>query len=363
MPNEINAGIVRDLLDSEECVARRMFVGDILKRKKVYIYGAGNAGVLTFLNLQSQGVDVEAFFDLRGSEGQSCCGRPVFLPASCAGISDKEASVVIVAFFCGQKEFDDIRGRLSEWGWENIIYFHGLRLIFESPSIVIKTAGLLEDDASCDVFNNYLKALIYERPGYFSAPSGQPQYFDPSVPLVKNTSRFIDCGAFDGDTARDLKRIKGEVEAIAFFEPDGNNVARLSSNLKNERFAKEQILFPCGVWNKCEILKFRSGLQTTSGLADSGDTSIQCVAIDDVIPDFSPTFIKMDIEGAECEALEGARKTISRCAPDMAVSVYHKLEHLWNVPGLLLSMCPDYRFYLRSYGINGLETILYAVCP
>jgi len=47
----------------------------------------------------------------------------------------------------------------------------------------------------------------------------------------------------------------------------------------------------------------------------------------------------------------------------MAVSVYHKLEHLWDVPGLLLSMCPDYRFYLRSYAVNGLETILYAVCP
>jgi hypothetical protein len=108
------------------------------------------------------------------------------------------------------------------------------------------------------------------------------------------------------------------------------------------------------------MLRFRSGTQSTSGISDSGDDFVQCVALDDAIPDFNPTFVKMDIEGAEYEAILGGRAIIQRCSPDLAISVYHRIEHMWEIPLLIKNMVPDYSFYLRSHGNLGIETIMYA---
>ena len=75
----------------------------------------------------------------------------------------------------------------------------------------------------------------------------------------------------------------------------------------------------------------------------------------------APTFIKMDIEGAEKEAILGAENIIRIQKPKMAVSIYHKREDIWELPKLLLEMNPEYRFYLRHYSFRDAETVLYAV--
>ena len=69
----------------------------------------------------------------------------------------------------------------------------------------------------------------------------------------------------------------------------------------------------------------------------------------------------MDIEGAEIEAINGARQIISKHKPDLAISVYHKIEHLWEIPLLLNTLDNNYKFYLRSHEHFNQETILYAV--
>ncbi len=73
------------------------------------------------------------------------------------------------------------------------------------------------------------------------------------------------------------------------------------------------------------------------------------------------TFIKLDVEGAEYEALKGAEKLIQNCRPTLAVSVYHKAQDIWELPELILSMAPEYTFYLRHYSLSSEETVLYAV--
>ncbi|GBF33440.1 methyltransferase FkbM family [Desulfocucumis palustris] len=345
---------------------------------KIYIYGAGNAGAMTFKLLQDAGIEVQAFFDRRAETGGYYCGRPVYKAAEAdlSGKSRKE-SVIIIAFICDCLELADVRQRLLELGWEKIYYFHDIynclvcgkgghqedRKDFINCALekVIKVAELMEDDESYEVFENFFKAIISGNPAYFSLPSEKPQYFVDDVPFNKGYARFIDCGAFDGDTALALKRYRGEAEALVLFEPDSENFKSLCANLKNNRIAKEQVLFPCGVWRNSEMLRFRSGIKSSSGISENGDTFIQCIAIDDAIADFAPTFVKMDIEGAEYEALAGAEQTIRRYMPDLAISVYHRIEHLWQVPLLIESIAPGYKFYLRCHGLHGMETILYAV--
>ena len=70
--------------------------------------------------------------------------------------------------------------------------------------------------------------------------------------------------------------------------------------------------------------------------------------------------MKMDIEGAELRALQGARETILRDKPRMAICIYHKRTDLYEIPQYLLSLVPEYRFKVRQYASNEWETILYA---
>ena len=69
----------------------------------------------------------------------------------------------------------------------------------------------------------------------------------------------------------------------------------------------------------------------------------------------------MDVEGAEYNSLIGARETIVKYKPKLAISVYHRRDDIWRIPMLLLQYNPDYRFYLRIYSFTGNDTVLYAV--
>lgn len=69
----------------------------------------------------------------------------------------------------------------------------------------------------------------------------------------------------------------------------------------------------------------------------------------------------MDVEGAELRALQGAEKTIRRCKPTLAVSVYHRPEDFLAIPEYIDSLGMNYRYYLRCYSQTGCETVLYAV--
>ena len=86
---------------------------------------------------------------------------------------------------------------------------------------------------------------------------------------------------------------------------------------------------------------------------------IETRALDDVLAGKRITFIKMDIEGAEYEALLGARKLITETRPRMAISVYHKFEDFVTLAALVLEMHPDYRIAFRHYGFDELETVMY----
>jgi hypothetical protein len=88
---------------------------------------------------------------------------------------------------------------------------------------------------------------------------------------------------------------------------------------------------------------------------------VAAVALDDLLESRTTTFVKMDIEGAEPVALMGARRTLSRHAPALAVCLYHRREHLWQVPRIILDANPAYRLSLRRHSDESWETVCYAI--
>jgi hypothetical protein len=131
---------------------------------------------------------------------------------------------------------------------------------------------------------------------------------------------------------------------------------------ENRKLLPDAQLWPCGVYSSTTQLQFTTGHGEASNINITGNSALQCVSLDEAIPTFAPNLIKMDIEGAEIEAIKGAERIINEYHPGLAISVYHKPEHLWEIPLLMEHLIPNsYRYHLRSHGFNDFDIVLYAI--
>ena len=114
---------------------------------------------------------------------------------------------------------------------------------------------------------------------------------------------------------------------------------------------------PYGLWSKSGNRSFIiNGAGTNCSEetnARGGGTIIPVVSLDEYLKEKHVTFIKMDIEGSEMEALRGAEHIIRTQHPKLAISVYHCRDDVWRVPMLLLEYYPAYRLYYRVYAFSG----------
>lgn len=198
--------------------------------------------------------------------------------------------------------------------------------------------------------------------GLLPQPDLEHQYFPVDMPPWKTPLRFIDCGAFNGDTLDQLMKTGLAVSAVAAFEPDLANFHELSRFASSNAPALGEVgLWPCGVHSSTTQMRFAMGRNASSGFSDSGDQVITCVALDDVLPCFQPSLIKMDIEGAEYDALLGASVMIHTYRPGLAICIYHAPDHIWQIPLLVKQWDLGYRLYLRLHRYNAFDLVMYAI--
>lgn len=185
------------------------------------------------------------------------------------------------------------------------------------------------------------------------------QYFDKEFMIPSENEVFIDGGALDGeDSLNFIRWCNGKYDGIYAFEPDSDNLNRLYKTADGKLNFK---VCPIGLWSDEGELSFFSGNTENCAIADDGDKRIKVSSIDKILDGKSATYIKMDIEGSELEALKGAANTIRTYKPRLAICVYHKPEDIIEIPELILKLNPDYRFYLRHYSYLNTETVLYAL--
>jgi len=99
----------------------------------------------------------------------------------------------------------------------------------------------------------------------------------------------------------------------------------------------------------------------TADKHEEGSIKIKTVKLDDILNGEKATFIKMDIEGAELNALKGSKDTIMKYRPKLAICLYHKPEDIWEIPAYIIQLRNDYKFYIRHYNLWGSGSILYAI--
>lgn len=188
-----------------------------------------------------------------------------------------------------------------------------------------------------------------------------PQYFSGLVELADG-ERYVDCGLFDGDSlaafVAEAYRLGISDWSAVGMEADPSNVAQARANLAAlglERIPVREVVLGSG---RESIGSLRLPNCVGGVIPDSGDT----VALDDLLGDWEPSYVKMDIEGAELSALIGAHSTIERHRPRLAVCIYHTTADLIEIPLLLSKRYPFYDLYIRHHRGDSLwETICYAI--
>lgn len=340
----------------------------------VLIYGTGTMAQTVYKTLTQNGVFIKGFVDHRTFIQPFLCDCPIY------GLESVQKAVVIIAIHNREVDIAGLINRINA--------YHPLRIIslielydnfgdmlggrfwltnrnFYSPflPLIEEVDSLWADDISRSFYAAILEMRLSGNYAALPAPDLSHQYFPLDIPGWEQPLNLIDCGAYDGDTLHSFLVNGWAFKSIAAFEPDHNNFSKLV------RFAashKEDLgsvtLWPCGVSSSTTQIKFDSGKGEASSAFAGGETVIQCVALDDVLPAFNPNLIKMDIEGAEFDALLGASHLIKSCYPGLAISIYHRPEHLWQIPLLVRSIAGShYSFYLRLHGHNSFDSILYAV--
>jgi FkbM family methyltransferase len=231
--------------------------------------------------------------------------------------------------------------------------------LFDNRDRYAALADLLADDFSRRVLGAVLGFRLTLDPAIL-APIVEWELYGPADLLSYGTDEvYVDAGAFDGDSVRlFIDRVHGCFARVIAFEPDTNTFHRLAEN-----FADEKRVEPvnAGLHRCAATLRFDNAGTRGSVLVEQGGIEIKVVGLDEVLQGERVSFIKMNIEGAELEALEGARESIRRWAPTLAISAYHRPSDLWQVAALARSLRPDYRLYFRQHDGGVIETVLYAI--
>lgn len=226
-----------------------------------------------------------------------------------------------------------------------------------------KAYELLSDELSKTVFESMINYKLTGNIKYLLpvTRSYSQHDFDKEFFVPEKHKRFVDLGAYDGDTAKAyIAKVDNKYEQIFCFEPDPDNFGKLKQ-WKDNSNSRNVNIFCIGVGSKKETVTFSASGTVGSNISADGNISIEVDTVDHILNGEQVDYVKFDVEGAEYDALLGMRDTIKKYKPTLCVSCYHLKTDFYKLPFLIKELCPDYKLYLRQYLLRYTSTELYAV--
>lgn len=374
-------------------VNKRKFItclSDIPYNSCCAIYGSGNAGknLYKLITLYRADVDILFFLDSKKSkgkfEGLEIVHYKDFL--------DRSDNVIVLI---ASQFWYEIEKNLLECHFSNYLNIPG-RFLYDNIFDVIKSEYIKPVDNTCfplcfdgnenNIITEKLKQVeallttenekkLYRTItcqglsprecmlsiiGYYFSKKPGIQYFDYINPaIIKN---MIEGGVYNGRETMDFFDNFPEGLCIHGFEP--NKQVLVNGDYYKRLLKKNFVHVPKGLWNK-EATLFFDICGSSSHLTDKKtDASVEVTSIDHYVKSHdidNIDFIKLDIEGAELETLEGARNTIEKCRPQLAVCIYHKQSDFYEIPLYLNAILDNYHFHLNHYTATPYESVWYAI--
>lgn len=346
--------------------------------ESVAIYGAGGAGRDLARALRQRGVVVRTFVD-RCPREASLDGVPVMalddvrpseLPLL---LGLHNPNVALAELIEGLRARGFFRIETFASVHRHLAVELGSRYFLASPESFLgarakfeRAANLFSDERSRVLFWEVLAYRMTGDPSFAPAPDTENQYFPADLPLPEAPLAFVDAGAYVGDTLEALSRQGRPVARAIAFEPDTANYRVLAARARDGAFDVGVLsLLPCAVAERTELLSFSDDGTAASHLDPGAPTKVLGVRLDEALAGYPVNFLKMDVEGAEGAALRGARETLRRDRPTLAISTYHlPLDHA-EIPLLLEEILePAGRngsYHLRVHGEQTFDTVVYFV--
>ncbi len=337
-------------------------------RKPVLLYGMGNGAQKLLDECARRGIEVAGVFASDGFvRGHSFAGYPVLRYREArARFGDFFTAIafasqrpeVLAQFYAVEREGETAAPDLPVAGDARVFDDGYLR---EHLSSFERAFALLEDEPSRRTFAALVNYKLSGKLGYLRCAESS---VDDAYRLLALTGEedYVDLGAYRGDTVRELlDHTGGRVRSVRAFEPDARNFAHLERNLRawGLRDAK---CYNLGAWSGPGELPFAGKAGRGSALGAAGGGAAPVDSVDRVLGGARVSYLKLDVEGAEREALLGCARTIRRWRPKLCVSAYHRNEDLFALPLLIEQIAPGYRFYLRRFPyVPAWDTNLYCL--
>ncbi len=348
---------------------------------RIVLFGAGNLGRKALRCLRSAGIEPLAFADNNKAHwGTQTDGVDVLSPKEAADKFGSSAVFMVTIWSLGQT-FREIHAQLKSLGCRRVMPHAALRWkfadellpdycqdfphkVYEQVDEVRTAARLWADDESRSEYLNQIRWRALGDYDCLGGPHREEQYFPESLFHLMPGEVFVDCGAYDGDTAERFIARNPDFAKLLAIEPDPGNYRRLCQWAERQIEVKDRIFtHRLAVGASAGAVRFDAAGAIWAGISEGGNILVECVPLDDLVADAAPTYIKMDIEGVELDALTGSRCIIERYQPVLAICVYHRQSDLWKVPQFIRTLHENYSLFLRPHGDDGRELVCYAVPP
>ena len=322
------------------------------------LFGSSTLGIKILHILRVRGIKVLAFADNdRQKWGTYIEGIPVISPAE---ISYRPYSFVIIA----SKYVKIIHKQLSDLKIKNILPHYVLSVIFPRilPNVFYQGAyifivknrkkiervyQMLSDEKSRKIFLHIIEFLIFLSSEQLLSVENN-QYFLGEF-LLSDNETYVDVGAFDSDTFRKFVLRKG----ISFckyiaLEPDKENFHKLASGIP-ERYKNKIIALQATASSKNGYVYISNFGREGTCVLKNGDNRVKAITIDKLCKNQRVTSIKIDVEGYDPWVLSGSKTILKQQKPKLAVCVYHRPQHLWELSLLIKRLNSDYsRFFSQA---------------
>ncbi len=366
--------LFNELPDDEQkytdLIKERFGISELNILNKSAVFGTENLGKKLLYKFRDLGIEISTFSDNNKNKwGNFIDGIPIIEPEE---LKNNPEQLVIIA----SKYVREIFAQLKSLGVKKVLPHYVLSVLFpeyfpnELHKKIIKDIykdrrkiervyNTLSESKSKELFLNILNFRISLWPEDLPLYSSN-QYFPSFFPLEQEET-YVDAGAFDGDTLRQfLNRQKGMFNKYIALEPDEQNYKKLLQSIP-EIYKERIFTYPVGAGAIKSKAFFCNYGREDSMIADDGDNEIDIIPLDELLIDEKVTTIKIDVEGYEPQVLEGAKKIIKEKKPKLAVCVYHRPDHLWELPLQIISYNSNYKLYLRHYEPEIYGTVLYGI--